>query len=82
MGDRQYLASLVCSGAAFLSVLACLVALCLWLGWPGALGLAGAAGALLAWFYCGPRPDLGPGGRMSPNGAGKPQSPCDEYVDH
>ncbi len=60
MGDRQYLVSVLLSGAVFLLVLAGLVALPLWLGWPAALGLGVVAGALLAWFYFGPRPDLEP----------------------
>jgi len=67
--DRQYMASLALSGAVFIFGLAGIVMLSLWLGWLGALGLATVGGGFLVWFYWGPRPDLGPGGRT--NGKGR-----------
>ncbi|MEI8190394.1 MAG: hypothetical protein WCI75_11830 [candidate division NC10 bacterium] len=62
MRDRQYLVSLAGFAGAAAVVFTGIVALMVWLGWAGLVGLLTVAGGILAWFYRGPRSDLQPRG--------------------
>ena len=62
MRDRQYLVSLASFAGAAAVAFAGIVALMVWLGRAGLVGLLIIAGGILAWFYWGPRPDLQPRG--------------------
>lgn len=64
MRDRQYVSSLVLSIAVLALVLVGFAAVPFWLGWPGAAVLVAIVGAVLVWFYWGPRPDLRPSGSV------------------
>ncbi len=73
MCDRQYFVSLILT---LLAAGVALAAAVYWLwafGWTGmGIGLV-VTGALLGWFYCGPRADLAPRGglhRRKPNAIG------------
>ena len=58
MLDRQYISSLVLTVVVGSLWLGLLLAVMVWLGWKGLLGLLALVGGFLLWFYWGPRRDL------------------------
>jgi hypothetical protein len=65
----RYAISLVVSAVVAAGVLSGLLLFVSWAGWAGAAGILSVVGIILAWFYRGRRPDLGPG-KARRNGGG------------